>query len=56
MRENESIREIISVFKSLYSIAQIFSKYLLTFDFSYGIKIKRFEDIVLQTPENVKIF
>ena len=29
---------------------------MLTFEFSYGINAKQFEDIVLQTHENVKIF
>jgi hypothetical protein len=56
MRAFKSILEYFKAFASFDYISQIFSKKLLTFDFSYGIRIKRFEDIVLQVQEKVKIF
>ena len=40
----------------LHIISEKFSKKRLTFEKPYGIKVKRFEDIVQHVQKNVKIF
>jgi len=47
MLENKSIQEHLEAFRRLLRFSEFFSFLVLTFDFLYGIKIKRFEDIVL---------
>ncbi len=54
MRENESIWKHTGAFASLSGVSQIFSKFVLTFDFFCGIKFKRFKYIVLYVRGNVK--